>query len=245
MTRLRVGLLLVALFLFVVLCRLPLAWCTGLLPSNAACEEPAGTLWSGSCQRLRVAGWNVNNVSWSWLPAALLSGRLGSRVQVRDPALEGGGAVRFSAGGTLRVDDLALRLTLPSALLPALPTGWRGTLQLEVPQLTRTGDVLEVAAGKATLADLRQGTPGVSLGSFDWRFTASSGAAGQVRGPLSDQGGPVRLQGTLMLGRKREYDLAARLSPGPAASAAVRQLLDGLGAADAQGVHTLAFTGSL
>ena len=245
MTRFRVGLLLVVLFLFVVLCRLPLAWCTGLLPANAACEEPAGTVWSGSCARLRVAGWTVRNVSWSWLPAALLSGRLGARVQVRDQALEGNGAVRFGAGGALQLDDLALRLALPSALLPALPAGWRGTLQLEVPELTRSGDVLEVAAGRATLLDLRQGVPGVALGSFDWRFTASPGAAGQVRGPLSDQGGPVRLQGTLMVGRKGEYDLAARLSPGPAASAAVRQLLDGLGAADAQGVHTLAFTGSL
>lgn len=245
MTRLRVGLLLVVLFLFVVLCRLPLAWCTGLLPANAACEEPTGTLWSGSCVRLRVAGWTVRNVSWSWQPAALLSGRLGARVQVRDQALEGSGAFRFGAGGALQVDDLALRLTLPSALLPALPAGWRGALQLDVPQLTRAGGVLEVAAGKATLQDLRQGTPGVALGSFDWRFTASPGAAGQVRGPLSDQGGPVRLQGTLMLGRKGEYDLAARLSSSPAASAAVRQLLDGLGAADAQGAHTLAFTGSL
>ena len=238
-------LLIAAVFLLALLWRLPASWATHLLPDTARCESPVGTLWSGQCARLHVAGVAVRDVSWELLPSELLHGKLGVRARLHDPSLEASAKALVNLHGAIQGYDLLARLPLPNVLVPALPAGWSGTLSLDLPRFAAADGALQSVTGHARLQDLQQATPRADLGGFEWQLDDGALKDGRLTGTLRDLGGAVRLQGTLMVGLRGEYDLNARLAAADGATDTVRQMLDGLGPADPQGFRGLAIAGSL
>jgi hypothetical protein len=245
MPGLRGWLLIAVLFLLALAWRLPASWATAMLPDNSQCEVPGGTVWAGQCERLHVSGFALRNVSWQVLPEELLHGKLGVRAQVHDPLLDGSAKALVTVHGAVQGYDLLARLPLPSALVPALPAGWSGTLNLDLPRFSAVAGRLQSLSGRARLQDLQQAAPQADLGSFEWQLDDGAFKDSRLHGPLRDLGGPVRLQGTLMVGLSGEYDLDARLRAADGASDTVRQMLDSLSPADAQGFYALAVAGSL
>lgn len=245
MPRLRTWLLIAALFLMVLAWRLPASWAMHLLPANAQCESPAGTVWDGQCERLHVAGIGLRNVSWQLLPGEFLHGKLGVRAQLHDPSLDASAKALVNVHGAVQGYDLLARVPMPNVLVPALPSGWSGQLAIDLPRFAAADGRLQSVSGRVRLQELQQAAPHAELGGFEWQLPETASSDGRFSGPLRDLGGPVRLQGTLTVTLRGEYDLNARIAAAEGASDTVRQMLEGLGPPDPQGFRTLAAAGSL
>jgi hypothetical protein len=244
MPSVRVLLLVMLLFMLVVILRLPAAWVAHALPAPLVCGSPAGTAWNGRCDTLRIGTLSLANLSWELLPDELLHGKLGMRARLDDVALQASGKALVSLRRHVQAYDLVAHLPLPSALAPGMPLGWSGMLELDLPRLETQGATLQSLRGAVRLSPLQQTQPPVDYGGFEWQLADGALHDGHLSGAVHDLGGPTRLQGTLSVGLKGDYDLNARIAAGPGADEALQQSLQQLGAADAQGFRPLLAAGT-
>lgn len=244
MPSLRILLLVALLFLAVVLLRLPAAWVVGALPAPLVCEAPRGTAWNGQCGALRVGNTSLSNLSWQLLPGELLHAKLGVRAQLDDPALQASGKALLGLQRHLQGYDLVVKMSLPSALAPGTPTGWTGRMELDLPRFEAQGMALRSVHGVVQLRDLQQARPRIDFGSFEWQLADGPISDGQLRGTLRALGGPLRLQGTLVVGLQGSFDLDARVAAAADAGEALQHTLRQLSPADAEGFHPLLASGT-
>jgi len=65
-----------AVFVVVLVARMPASWLIRTSGANALCESVDGSLWSGSCGGMSIAHNPVGDVSWELQPLRLFLGRL-------------------------------------------------------------------------------------------------------------------------------------------------------------------------
>jgi hypothetical protein len=241
---LRATLILAAVvFLSTLLVRLPARALLALLPADVSCAAPDGTVWSGSCEELRIGTLRVSSLSWTLHPAALLRLRLAADIASQDPAANGHAQLELAPNGNLEITGLAANVALPGGSAP-VPAGTSGTLQLAIGSARIEDRHLVALLGKIDLQDLHIENPAADLGSFELQF-APPGQGGAVVGQLRDLNGPLAVSGLLQLSPAGVYDLEGTLAPKPGASADLTQALQLLGAPDAQGRRAFSLAGSL
>ena len=236
--------LVIVAFAAIVLARLPAAW---LLPSGNAnfnCASVEGSLWGGYCSGLTVQGTALGDLTWQMRPTRLLLGQLAAHVDLEHPpATAAHGDVEIGLGGTVVAHNLTASLPLDPKLLPGVPPTLSGTLHVDLAlaRVTKKG-VVSRLEGRIEANDLvdRSGyvTP---LGNFAVTFP---GGVSQPTGDVQDLGGPLAVQGKLVLTPQPGYDLSGYVTPRPSATPPLVNAIEFLGSPDAQGRRPFALSGT-
>jgi general secretion pathway protein N len=234
----------VVAFAAIVLARLPASW---VLPKAGAafrCASVEGSLWSGYCAGLEVQGASLGDLTWQLRPARLLAGRLAARIDIEHPPTTAARAdIEMGLGGTVVARDVTASLPLNPTLLPGMPPKLTGTLRLELTQATVTRDgVVRSLAGRIEALDLVDSSGYVTpLGSFAVTFP---GGSTEPSGAVRDLGGPLAVEGTLVLTPQPGYDLTGYVTPRQSASQPLLNAIQFLGSPDAQGRRPFALSGT-
>ena len=227
-----------------LLVRFPARWGLALAPAGVACEQPAGSVWRGSCKGLRVAGLSLESVAWQLHPLALLRLRLGLDLQVDDARVAGQAQLDLSPGGRLEARNLRAHLPIDPGLLPLFPRGWGGELELALDALQLVDNHPVALRGALHARGLRRFAPPMALGDYVLRFEQAPDANGRQLGQLRDEGGPLALAGQLQLGSDGQYELNGLVAARPEAGAELAHDLEMLGPADADGRRPFSLAGS-
>lgn len=235
--------LVIVAFAAIVLARLPASW---LLPKGGAfsCANVEGSLWSGYCSGLAVRGTALGDLTWQLRPSRLFLGRLAAHIDLeRPPATSARGDIEIGLGGTVVARNLTASLPLDPTVLPALPPTLTGSLHAELAlvKVTKKG-VVSAVQGSIEAHDLIDHSGYVTpLGNFSVTFP---GGGPQPTGNLQDLGGPLAVQGTLVLTAQPGYDLSAYVTPRANASQPLINAIQFLGSPDAQGRRQFAMQGT-
>jgi general secretion pathway protein N len=245
---LRAALILVIVaFVATVLVRLPARVLLLLLPADVTCETPVGTVWSGSCGRLRIGALAVSGLSWRLHPAALLRLRIAADLASEDPAARGHARAELAPDGAVAISGLAASVALPGSA-GLVPPGVSGTMQLAIDSARIAGAHLVAVQGSVELQQLHIANPAADLGGFALQFAppvAPPNQSAAIVGQLRDLNGPLSVIGVLQLSPSGSYDLEGSVATKSGASNELMQLLQWLGPPDAQGRRALSLTGTL
>jgi general secretion pathway protein N len=232
------------LFALTVLVRAPASWLTGALPASIECQDPAGSMWSGGCGQLKVAGAALSDVRWQLHPWALLGGHLELAVQSADARAPAAGTIALGFGGHRAVEELHADLPIDTGFLPLFPTGWSGRVQLALSRLEFASGRLAAIHGTVTARALAQIRPTMPFGSYELHFADAPRADGAISAALRDVGGPLAVAGTLVIRNGSEYVLAGTVAARAEANAELAKDIEFLGSPDAQGRRQFSLAGS-
>jgi hypothetical protein len=233
------------LFMATLVVRFPAGWAFAFAPRGVACSEASGSLWHGACRGLQAGEWRMASAEWQLHPWALLRARLALALRVSDPRYHGHGELELGFGGHVAVRDLEAALPLDPALLPALPRGWSGQLQLALASAQFLRGRPAGIQGTIAVQQLHQLSPPLDLGSYSLRIAGPPDANGRQRGELADAGGPLALAGELLLGSDGQYELNGTVAARVAAAPDLARSLELLGPADAAGRRPFSLAGTL
>lgn len=216
------------------------------LPAEAA-SGLSGTFWSGTAQRLSVGGVTLGPVRWSARPLRLLQGQAAALVEATLPDGFLNGTIAVGAGGKVSISDL--EAAAPMAMLAPAAGAGGGQVAARFARLAIKAGRVETAVGTLKVAGVllpiptagRQLGPGTYAVEFD---TESLGPDEPLTGLLSDAGGPLEITGTLKFTPPRSYEITGQAKPRPEAPPELRNALQMLGPATADGAHTLSLAGS-
>ncbi|MEZ5499658.1 MAG: type II secretion system protein N [Steroidobacteraceae bacterium] len=243
MHRGRIWLIVLAVIVFatIVVARLPLRWLLPALPTGLACASAAGSLWHGACDGFSVDGQTLGDLRWQLRPASLLRARLDSDFQLVRERMRIMGRLQLSPGGALTLLDTQALLPLERAYLPALPADLGGQADVLLRELQwRDGKVL-VLQGEADAHDLRQPQSGAALGNYHVDFPETRA---EPRGTLRDDGGPLEVNGEIVLTGEPGFTVNALVRARADAAPQLQEQLRYLGLPDAAGRYSLSIAGT-
>lgn len=229
---------------------LPARWALPLLSgrlNGIQLQDVSGSLWNGrAAQVLSAQGEPLGRLDWQLSRRVLLGDRQ-LRINLQGPRLSFSGRMAGTGAADALWTDVHLRtdLDLFGERL-SLPMGKpRGTLQLTASQAQlRAGWPLALDAQlrwqQATLHTPRQGV--LPLGEVQLTLHGSNGV---IEGHLYDAGnGPLRIDGGLQAS-PLAWRFNAVAAPRDHAAPALRRWLASFGAADADGVTHIQYSGGL
>jgi general secretion pathway protein N len=231
-------------FAVIVLARLPASWLLPTSGSTFRCASVEGSIWSGYCGGLELQGAALGDLSWQLRPARLLLGKLAAHVDVEHPPQTAARAdIEMGLTGTVIARNITASLPLNPTLLPGVPPTLTGTLQVDLAlaKVTKKG-IVRSLQGRIEALNLVDSSGYVTpLGSFAVTFP---GGAAQPTGEVRDLGGPLAVQGQLVLTPQPGYDLTGYVTPRPSASQPLLNAIQFLGSPDAQGRRQFALSGT-
>ncbi|HWW20775.1 MAG TPA: type II secretion system protein N [Steroidobacteraceae bacterium] len=240
---LRTGILLAALiFILTLVVRLPARLLVSYLPAEVSCEDPGGTVWEGSCGRVRMNGVTVAGLSWKLHPLALLRATLSADVSSSDPNNGGRASIEATRSGDLSVSELHAVLPFPPGS-NVMPRGTSATLTLALAWARIHETHLVSIIGTIGLQQLHIADPPADLGSFELQFPATESST--MTGQLRDLEGPLAVNGQVVLQPSGTYEINGTTAPRAALSEDLSKALQFLGPPDANGQRTFSLAGSL
>jgi general secretion pathway protein N len=176
-------------------------------------EGVGGTVWRGHAQQARLYGQPLGTLGWNVDPRGLLGRRLDLDLRLDGSEFQGASAVSHHGNvTTLREARLVMpaeRLQ-PALDVPALNT--RGRVEIDLAHAELVGGFPRRLEGRALWRDAAvDGAAAAQLGDLLAEFTTDAGGA--LIGTVSDQGGPLMLDGQFRLaftGYEADAVLAAR-----------------------------------
>lgn len=234
-----------AVFAAIVLARAPASWVVPSGPdSPIACAAVDGTLWSGVCTGLSVRRQPVGDLSWDFLPRALLRGRVGARVTLSQGQAHAAGDLEAGLGGRIVLRNVQADFPLDPKLVPGIPATLHGNAHADFALARLRNGVIEELQGQIEAHDLEDRAGHVTpLGSYRIRFPG--GAQANQVGQLRDLGGPLSIEGTVTLRPNRSFDVQALVAARPEATPELANNLRYLGSPDAAGRRQFSMSGSL
>lgn len=186
----------------------------------------------------------LSHLGWHLQPAALLSGKLGVRVELRGEGLDASGDVRWGGGDT-NLRQLNGRWDLEQAATAlALPPLLGGLAQFALDPVNIGDDGLLSSAVGAIRFESVQTTLGGQLALGDFTATLEPGPLA-IQALLRDEGGPVELDGRFELAQDGRYHASGRLGLREGAAKQLEQTFSLLGPRAADGRWSFDFSGIL
>ena len=215
------------------------AW---LAPPELALAGIEGTLWNGRAGEAQIGAAYLRNLSWSFRPLALFTGRLAYRVEAEPPGGFIDAEVTLSPGGialpTLRA---ALPLSAFAGVAPLADVS--GEVTLQVADIELENGWPTSLSGQAGLSNLLvRALATQPLGDFRAEFMTSGDT---ITGSVEDTGGMLDVAATLTLAPDRSYALIGRVGATASAATSVVEQLRFLGTPDARGLREFRLEGSL
>ncbi len=219
------------------------SWTQNLFPQSVRLFGLTGSVFRGSGQAVLFENIAVREIDWALRPSALILGRLAYRIRSR---VDGGRLVAVVAADPLKRFTISnVSGELPLELLQAgLPQGplLQGRLEPNVETLTIKDGVVTQAKGRVIArAVTYRGNGVLPLGDFSAGVDADGSP---VAIGVADSGGPLRLNGQLVLASDRSYQfegLAGARQP----TQPLTNLLAQMGAPDQDGQYVIQFGGRL
>ena len=207
----------------------------------------SGTVWNGAAQGLSLAGFALGPVRWHAKPARLLLGQLAAGVEATLPDGFLNATIAVSRGKRVALSDLDAAAPL-LWLAPALGRpGSQLTARFE--RLVVKAGRIETAAGNVQVAGvvlpIPTSGPALAPAAYQVTFAANDLKADEpLTGALKDSGGPLEIAGTVTITPPRSYELNGTAKPRPDAPPELKNALQMLGPATADGGHVLSIAGS-
>ncbi len=234
----------VAIFVLVLLATFPASvaykWFS---PADLELAGIDGSVWNGSAAEAKAGGAYVQNVTWKFSPASLLSGRIGFKTTSNPASGTMRVEIAVSPGGSVLLSDLSGNLPL-DLLHPALQQGGiRGDLALEFDSIVLENGMPVAAEGSATIRDFF--VPDLSasrIGDFRAEFQTGQGS---VVASVEDISGVLDVAGTITVVRDGNYSFVGLVAPTPVTPPSVVNQLRFLGSANERGQHEFRFEGQI
>lgn len=212
-------------------------------PAELRLSGITGSVWNGSATEGKAGGAYVRDITWKFLPASVLSGKLAFTTTSRPASGTMQTVLAVSPGGTLLLSELSGNVPM-NLLHPALEqNGIRGDVDLDFKTVEMQNGKLVAADGTVTISDFF--VPDLSpsrIGDFRAEFqTGDNGLVGRVE----DLSGILDVAGTISLNRDGVYTLSGVVAPTPMTPPAVVNQLRFLGSPNEQGQHPFRFEGQL
>ncbi|MFQ5982731.1 MAG: type II secretion system protein N [Woeseiaceae bacterium] len=212
-------------------------------PAELRLSGISGSIWRGKAVQGYAGGVYLSNVTWSFQPLALLTGKLAFETRSNPASGFLDGDIAIGPGGSVTMSNVAGAVSI-AALADAFPvTGIEGDLTLEFEELVLRNGLPVAATGTLGIANLvsRYLSP-ATLGDYRAEFqTVDDGILGAVEA-LS---GVLELDGTIKLTRDRNYEFIGQVAARPNAPAAIAQQLQFLGTPNARGQREFRIEGQL
>jgi hypothetical protein len=232
-------------FVLVLILRFPARWISPLLPHGVHCQQLDGSAWSGTCAGFTNGVASLGDLSWDLHPLQLLRGRLGLHIDLTNQANFLRGDVALGFGGAVHASDVALDISLTSALVSSLPAGAHARLSGKLARIEWTGKFLADLQGELDIQDF-VGSQGAAFGNYQAIFAPQSGSAGSdmPKAAVHDTGGPLELEATLLLNHDPGYVLEGRIAARPSASPDIVDTLKYFGSPDTAGRRPFSLMGT-
>ncbi|MDG1462964.1 MAG: type II secretion system protein N [Gammaproteobacteria bacterium] len=208
-----------------------------------------GSLWQGSAQFVNVNGFRLNATRWNIHPANLILGRVSLNLVSSWDDGDFEGDIEVSIGGELSVRNATLfagLATLSSGM--AIPLS--GQISIQAESIVIKDQWPQQLIASAKVRNLSAAQPAESfptaLGNYNVIFSSQEVTTeNPALGTVVDTGGPLTLDGEIMLTPPANFALQANIRPSVNAAANLRQALKFMAPANNQGVHQFEFSGSL
>ena len=209
-----------------------------------------GTVWNGSARLISIGGQQLRNTRWKLSVWRLITGRIAGEFETR----WGGGFIetQASVSFTGAIDMKGVRGSFDIAPLSPLlgipQAGGIATIDLSEVEvrdnwprrLVGSGEIRNLSSPLMGRGDAQLiGDIGIS---FD---TSTETDVDTITGLLSDTGGPLELNGTLLLTPPGNYELKSRVKARSGAAESLRRNLNFLGAPEPDGTHIFQIAGSI
>jgi len=236
------------LYLLFMLVQMPVAWLIARLPANSPVQmgQASGTPWRGKVEQVR---WQVEGdrielgrLSWHWLPAEILNGRIGIEFELAQASHKLNGIVLLGRKGHAlkqirgQVDAALLGyVSRPFSLLQP-----QGSLVLDIADLFVSAKRLHGVA-QMDWKDARSGMVAAPMG--DYRALLRSDPDGRrARIEVTTMQGPLALSGSAEYLPGKNAQGSLRLTPPQGEAGAVfKPLLGLLGRPNPEGSWLLNF----
>lgn len=219
-------------------------------PDGVGAFGVSGTVWKGRARLISAPGLLFRNSEWDLAAWRLLLGQAGGDFSTRwgGGFLEASGSI--SIAGTVRLRDVrgSFDITQLSGALATPDIG--GVASLDFSELVLRDNWPTRIVGTGRLRNLTSPLMGSGaaqlIGDIAFEFDADTETSSEtVTGKLSDAGGPLELQGTLILTPPGNYDLKSRVRARPDAPESLRRNLSFLGAPEPDGMRIFQLAGSI
>lgn len=221
------------------------AWLQQRGESSLQLYQVSGTVWQGQVGRLRVAGFDLENVGWQLHPWALLMGRLEMEVGIAGAGADVGLVLGRNLSGSYFVRQRGefLAMTALEALLNKQPYGLTGEISLDLDDIRLIDGKLENITGSLHWRQAGLAEPlDIQVGDFELSLETLDGV---LQGTLTDNGGPLQAEGILMLSADNSYRLTLTLRSRDKSRSDIKQALRMLGTPSPEGKVSLVRRGRL
>ena len=204
----------------------------------------SGTVWEGRAQQLQYNKQAIGSPHWELSPWGLLIGRVDGYISLFfiDGYLEAQAVVPLS-GGDLLLSNIKgnAPLSLLQQYVSMIPVPLDGELFVKMDELQVDGEgQLKRAEGRVTWSRAAvQMAEKLQFG--DIQMTLHTLDDGSIEGEISDSGGPLQIEATLVLGINDEKRIEGKIKPAEAATVALRNAVAMLGKPDSSGYYTINF----
>jgi len=219
-------------------------------PAGVGAFGIEGTIWNGKARLINAPGLQFRNTEWDVAAWRLLIGQLGGDFNTR----WGGGFVEASGnagiGGKISLRNIrgSFDIRQLNSVLGTPDIGGVATVDLSELVLKNSWPTRIVGSGQLkNLTSPLMGRGAAQLiGDIGFEFDADTETDSEtVTGKLRDTGGPLQLEGSLLLTPPGNYDLKARLKARETAAESLRRNLMFLGAPEPDGNHIFQLAGSI
>jgi general secretion pathway protein N len=211
-----------------------------------ALHDLDGSLWSGRANTLAWRSTPLGALQWKLSPWSLLGGQLALDVLLQDSDTHITSHAVITRDGAITLHNVNARLPAAQLLLfnTGLPIAVDGTIAVDLDEARLPQQGAPVLHGTIvwSRALLVAGQP-LKLG--DLRLTLQAGNNGGTSGILADSGGPLEINGSVVLDANRTYRAEAKLRARPDADTSLRNSLQFLGRPDGRGYYALRYNGRL
>jgi len=205
----------------------------------------SGSIWSGKAGSSRIGGQAIDSLQWRIQPLSLLMGRAEVQWAFRVPNGYGKGYAGMNVMGNVNLHDV-------EGLLPVLQVATLagmgalkpdGSLAVNLDYVQIKGKVPTSLTGNITWHDaVVTLLKPMSLGGLQVKFQSTDDT---VKGVLSDDGGPLQVQGLLTLTQAGDYNLNLALSVRDPDQTDLANALRSLGRPDNRGQYHIKRSGKI
>lgn len=220
------------------------------MPDTVQSFGVTGSIWNGHARIINIGGQQFRNTEWNIAVSQLVFGQLGGDFKTRWGSGFADGFATISAGGTLRLKNTqtSFDIGLLTALLGIPQMG--GQISVEINNLKIVDNWPHQLSGTGEIRNLSSpllGSGAASLiGNVAVDFdTATETNAETITGQIHDAGGPLEINGTLLLTPPGNYDLSTRIRARPDAPRALQDNLRFLGSPESDGSYIFKIAGSI
>lgn len=186
-------------------------------PDGLTLAAVEGSIWSGRAAYGSAAGLSFSRLRWQLHPMALLTGKLSLSAEA-DLAAGNASANVTASSERIELTDVRVSAKLESFRQQFALGEVSGNLSLSLSRLELVAGVPVAAAGTLTIADLYsaplmpiEGVTSIPLGNF--RAELTTGEQPGIVAHVTDEGGPLELEGRITLAPDRSYSMDALIKP--------------------------------